>query len=690
MPETSHNFLATLNGAILQAGLDDLQSSSAAAVVANEFHSRLLQLGAVPAEFHATDVRLDGHVVPIAVGTEEADSPNSFALTNVAQRRLTEVRSMSRLFVYGLVGKPGAATIRAVGDSEIRSTLDGLMDFTSATLRGDFDGFDDDHPIVECVGRLRSAPNVTEVRFVLLVIGRSDSDLEQLADRDRLERLAGHLVGEPSISFDMWDCRRVDRDTGLDGRGGSITIDLKQFNYEPLECVEISHSGGQYRTFLAAFPGGLLADIYNYYNDRLLERNVRSFLQTRGKVNRGIQQTLTKEPDRFLAYNNGVTITAADVHVDGGRIHRLTDFQIVNGGQTTGSLHFAKYRADPRIDLSEVYVQAKISAVDLRSLPEFVAAVSRYSNSQNRVRESDLASSVPLHEEMHRRSIDTANTTLDGTRWFYERSRGEYVSEIERLRGANRERFLNRFPRAQLFTKLDLARSANCWDMKPEFACRGSEKSHLLFLERLRAQPKFEVTDDFFRRSVAKFILMKAIDEVVKDLDLGGYKSETVAHTYAVLRRLLLDAGLEIKLAKVWEYNEIGESTRHVIATLAPIVRNCLVRDAGRLNIAEWSKKSDAHAAIVKDPTVRRVPFKSVMKSEVGASSVDFGWATAAILDTLRATERPMTKAEIQRALGGATVLSDEEWNAARQFLVSTGQIEPRGQGSGRRYRLVV
>ena len=43
-------------------------------------------------------------------------------------------------------------------------------------------------------------------------------------------------------------------------------------------------------------------------SQRLLESNVRSFLQNRTKVNRGIRDTIVNEPERFTAYNNGITI----------------------------------------------------------------------------------------------------------------------------------------------------------------------------------------------------------------------------------------------------------------------------------------------------------------------------------------------------------------------------------------------
>lgn len=70
---------------------------------------------------------------------------------------------------------------------------------------------------------------------------------------------------------------------------------------------------GEYQTFLAFVPAPLLARIYGEHGQRLLERNVRAFLQAKGKVNRGLQKTLEEEPHRFLAYNNGLCCTAAEV-----------------------------------------------------------------------------------------------------------------------------------------------------------------------------------------------------------------------------------------------------------------------------------------------------------------------------------------------------------------------------------------
>ena len=90
----------------------------------------------------------------------------------------------------------------------------------------------------------------------------------------------------------------------------------------------------------------LLFNLYRKYSSRLLEKNVRSFLQFTNETNKGMKRTIRDHPEKFIAYNNGLTITATKVKTSSHRrkfyIDTLTDFQIVNGGQTTASIYFSK------------------------------------------------------------------------------------------------------------------------------------------------------------------------------------------------------------------------------------------------------------------------------------------------------------------------------------------------------------
>ena len=95
---------------------------------------------------------------------------------------------------------------------------------------------------------------------------------------------------------------------------------------------------GVYASYLIAMPGELLAKIYGLYGPRLLEQNVRTFLQARTKVNRGIIETISQTPEMFFAYNNGLTATASELNTarlpDGTTtISRIKNLQIVNGAR---------------------------------------------------------------------------------------------------------------------------------------------------------------------------------------------------------------------------------------------------------------------------------------------------------------------------------------------------------------------
>jgi hypothetical protein len=130
----------------------------------------------------------------------------------------------------------------------------------------------------------------------------------------------------------------------------------------------------------------------------LLERHVRSFLQVKGAVNKGIRDTLRDEPDMFLAYNNGISVTAESIEVlrdDNGRpsIKKIRDMQIVNGGQTTASIYNAWKDRKLDVDFSKVFVQMKLSVIATSAaMDEIVPKISAFANTQNKI-QMDMESS---------------------------------------------------------------------------------------------------------------------------------------------------------------------------------------------------------------------------------------------------------------------------------------------------------
>lgn len=408
------------------------------------------------------------------------------------------------------------------------------------------------------------------------------------------------------ISHHVWDLDRLCRLERSGRDREPITVDFQEFGDGPLPVLGPKGVSGDYEAYLLLIPGRVLADVYEQHGPRLLELNVRSFLQARGKVNQGIQTTIRTEPHRFLAYNNGISLTASAVELTqlsgGGQgIAKIHDLQIVNGGQTTASLHHTRMK--PQRDdslLDGIHVQAKLSVVPESNLVELVPRISQFANSQNVVKTADFSANHQFHVELQRLSRTTLAPAADGsqrmTRWFYERARGQYADEVANRRSAPAQReFKAENPPAQVIRKTDLAKFELSWWQRPDHVSLGAEKTFREFMLRLEGQPKFTPDREYFERLVAKAILFQQTELVVRRLQLGGYKAQTVAYTVALVSKR---SAQQIDLGRIWKSQDIPDVLRIALEDLAPRVHSTLIKSAGTANVSEWAKKEGAWKAV--------------------------------------------------------------------------------------------
>jgi AIPR protein len=302
-----------------------------------------------------------------------------------------------------------------------------------------------------------------------------------------------------------------------------------------------------------------------------LERDVRAFLQAKGKINKGLQQTLRDEPHRFLAYNNGLCCTAADVSLRSGRdgqirLERVRDFQIVNGGQTTASIFHALKKE--KLDISQVVVQAKLTVLsDPQTVTEIVPLISRYANSQNKVNGADLSASGKFHRQLEAlsRTVWTPPTSgMDrGTHWYYERARGSYLDDKARQGTPKRQQeWIENNPAERKFTKTDLAKYEHTWLGLPNLVCRGAEKNFLAFAERLEDEGDPIVDLNFFKCSVAKAIIFRTAEKLFSTLGLDGYRANTLAYAISWLAE---HSEHRMDLELIWEKQRVPPETQEAM-----------------------------------------------------------------------------------------------------------------------------
>ena len=149
----------------------------------------------------------------------------------------------------------------------------------------------------------------------------------------------------------------------------------------------------------------------------LFRENPRFYLG-KNKFNKEIHNTLLEDPVNFYLYNNGLTATCASVDVasDGQDLQLiLRDFQIVNGCQTTVSIHEVWRSGDPEQKLKDVLVPIRIIETKNPTTSEIVAQTT---NQQTAMRPEDFRSGDPVHGRLHH-EFDRIEP-----RWYYEYKRG--------------------------------------------------------------------------------------------------------------------------------------------------------------------------------------------------------------------------------------------------------------------------
>ena len=420
---------------------------------------------------------------------------------------------------------------------------------------------------------------------------------------DRMQSIEGREVCEIDATYHIWDIKRLHRQRSSRGHKEALDIDFIEEFGRGLSSLPAHLGSDAYQSYLIVMPGEVLAELYGKHGARLLEQNVRSFLQARGKVNKGIRTTILKEPGMFFAYNNGITATAQEVEVGQGKegleIIRIKDLQIVNGGQTTASLFHTRRR--DKVALDGLFVQMKLSVISPEDSEIAVPKISEYANTQNRVNAADFFANHPFHvrmEEFSRRIWAPAQTGAQReTKWFYERARGQYADAQSKLTPGEQKQFKAEYPKPQMLTKTDLAKFENVWDDHPKWVNLGAQKNFAHYAIRV-GEAWTKNQDDFnelyFRRGIARAIIFRWTERMVSAESWynGGYRANIVAYAIAATNELSKRANKVVDFQKCWNtqevYTELGEALR----IAARFINDDISQPPqGIFNISEWCKK---------------------------------------------------------------------------------------------------
>lgn len=411
----------------------------------------------------------------------------------------------------------------------------------------------------------------------------------------------------------VWDIKWIYENCQLQKEHEEIILDFKTDEYliplvgDGIPYLEVPQSDALFNCYQCVVPGALLSRIYRKYGSPLLEGNVRSFLTTKTAVNRQIQETIYREPQRFYIYNNGIAAVATGVEtevVDGvPLIVRINDIQIINGGQTTASLAYGEQKRG--YDLSEISVPMKLTVIHSSEdgsedgLSSLIQKISKTSNSQNKVSDADFFSNHPFHMTMKKYSnmLSVSGVAANTTYWFYERARGEYAQTM--MFNASGKKFEATHPKSMYLTKTDFAKFYEILNQEPAIVSKGSTACFNAFAKFINdeydAGRSSKFNEIFFKEVTGVAKLYRCLEPEISMKKLswfkGSYRANVICYALSMFFHLL---GAQVKdkfdLTLLWSRN-VPENLKSELLRLCEQVYYVLI-DPNRPieNVTQYAK----------------------------------------------------------------------------------------------------
>lgn len=157
-----------------------------------------------------------------------------------------------------------------------------------------------------------------------------------------------------------------------------------------------------WEVFSTAVEAKWIHKMFKLYGEKLFSANIRNYLgsiNSKGNVNNGIKNTISKEPENFLVFNNGITALVDSLEIQPRKKVKskfrqdieIKGISIVNGAQTTGAIgQFDSIDDEAIIPIR--FIQSRERAI--------VKNIIKFNNSQNVVEVSDFRSTDAIQERL--------------------------------------------------------------------------------------------------------------------------------------------------------------------------------------------------------------------------------------------------------------------------------------------------
>ena len=535
---------------------------------------------------------------------------------------LSKNKEVLSLF-YTLYDNSTSNEIKRYNNNEFQAAVNRLEGFFKYSMYRFFDDEKKEHPLYHAGNEIdENLKTITTVRLYILSNGYIPN-----------ERVKPSRLKSKTVFVNVWDINMLYHNIhkGIDHL--AIDVNIKDdYPYYNIPFIEMHSNRFGYKCLLCLFPGKLLYNLYEEHNTDLLLSNVRFFLgfkKSKKNANTGIRETLINEPDKFLAFNNGITAIASGYeytqlsdqleletkqsgessssqnnYISTGILHCIKDFRIVNGGQTTASIFYAK-KKDPKLSLDGVFIQAKIIILDEtikdQEKGKMASDVTKNTNTQSPIKYSDFSVSNAYNTTLEElsRNIQVPNDAHRPLHWYFERVRGQYDQDYSKKHtGADQINFKTTYPKHMRFKKEEVAKVWKSWDGTPGDAVKGEGTNYDLFINDI-VKRNYIPTETYFKETIALLIIYRFLLSRPENKSYGNKKASVVCYTLAYLNYISFG---RIDLMHIWEQQELDDQFKIFLNQLAESIKESLEVLAGEIGVLSYGKRANTFNELTKLP----------------------------------------------------------------------------------------
>ena len=187
---------------------------------------------------------------------------------------MDEDSSRLDLFVFHQVAVTGSP----VTPQDVRSARDQAYRFYKRAIDGYHEKLEEANEAHSAMAQIHDAhEDITSIRIFVFTNGESPR-----------AKLSAEKEDGVAVESNFWDIDRLYKQFTSGGEREEIIVDFVNDHGAPVPALLCDSGKSGYKCYVGFLSGHTIAEMYARHSSRLIEQNVRMFLQARGSVNSGI------------------------------------------------------------------------------------------------------------------------------------------------------------------------------------------------------------------------------------------------------------------------------------------------------------------------------------------------------------------------------------------------------------------